>query len=111
MAVSFRKLDANAGERQLANELEVTRRRIQQVLEDNGLTWDTIKQWALQGAITLTVPVEGSQVRRAAYFWERTDDGGLALKLGGEMKNIFIISHLAACAICGDYARTRGKLA
>jgi hypothetical protein len=111
MAANFRKLDANASERQLANESRVTRRRVQQVLDDNEMTWDAFKKWALQGPITLMIPVEGAQVRRAAYYWERNDDGELALRLAGEMKNIFIVSHLAGCAICGDYTRTRRQLA
>jgi hypothetical protein len=63
MAANFRKLDANASERQLANESRVTRRRVQQVLDDNEMTWDAFKKWALQGPITLMIPVEGAQVR------------------------------------------------
>jgi hypothetical protein len=57
MAASLRNLDADAVERQLAEALGVTRRRIQQVLEAAGLTWDTFKQWALSGAIKFTIPV------------------------------------------------------
>jgi hypothetical protein len=75
-----RRLGKWSGWQRLATALSVEARSAQQVLKNSGLTLDEFKRLASgQTQKTVTVPVEGSQVRREDSYWAQTDEGELVL--------------------------------